>query len=39
MTVMTPRGEMKIREWPLDWSNLPEEDLLPAQANRAGAKA
>ncbi len=28
MTLRTPRGEIKIREWPLDFRSLSEDDLI-----------
>ncbi len=28
MTLRTPRGEMKIREWPLDFRSLSDDDLI-----------
>ena len=30
MTVMTPAGEMKVREWPIDWSQMPKPDKAKA---------
>lgn len=27
MTLLTPRGEARIREWPLDWTRLSDDDL------------
>ncbi len=39
MTLRTPRGEMKIREWPLDFRSLSEDDLLDLPGDSLNAKA
>ncbi|MEE4190932.1 MAG: helix-turn-helix domain-containing protein [Halieaceae bacterium] len=38
MTVCTPRGEMKIREWPLDFRSLTDDDLLELPTEAAAKK-